>query len=143
MPKKYQHIDVKVTGVEKILRKINKTDPVIAKPWTTALKTAATMVQHGMRDDSPGSLGAKVTMRMHARPVPLFAKVGLLPMPSRKGFRYPGAMHGAYTRYHYRSGSHQGQITHGWLTKALDALQGKINGILEHAASQIKSEWER
>lgn len=136
-------IDVRVLGVEKILRKLNKADPIYAKPWTSALKTAAAAVQKEMKGDAPGDLGARVTTRMHARPVPLFAKVGLLPMPSRKGFRYPGALHGAVTRYHYRSGPHKGQSTHGWLTKALFSMQGRINSLLGKAAGEIRSEWER
>jgi hypothetical protein len=136
-------INVRVVGVEKILRKLNRADPVLAKPWTSALKEAVTLVQHDMKDDAPGDLGARITTRLHARPVPLYGKVGLLPMPSRKGFRYPGALHGAANRYHYRSGPKMGQNTHGWLTRSLDHLQGKINGLLGKAANAIKTEWDR
>jgi hypothetical protein len=139
MPKPF--INVRVLGVERILRKLNKADPIHAKPWTKALRSAADLVQSGMRQTAPGTLGARVTTRLHARPVPLFAKVGLLPMPSRKGFRYPGALHGG-AMYHYRSGSNSGQQTKGWLTKPLKVVQGRINDLLSRAAGEIKNDWE-
>lgn len=138
-----KHIDVKIEGVQKILRKLNKTDPVIASPWTKALHEASEIVLGEMRHDAPGDLGSRITYKMQTRPVPLWAHVGLMPMPNNKGFRYPGAMHGAVTRYHYRSGPKRGQNTHGWLTKSLVHLQGKINAILGKAANQIKTEWDK
>ena len=139
MPK--QLINVRVTGVEKILRRYNRRNPIYAEPWVSALKEAASLVQTDLQRGAPGTLGATITTRLHARPVPLYAKVGLLPMPSRKGFRYPGALQGG-AMYHYRSGPLTGRPTKGWLKEPLSRLAGKIEELLGRAGREIERAWE-
>lgn len=137
------NIDIRVDGIAKMLRKFNRTEPIYAKPWTDALTQAAGMVQGDMKHLAPhmtGALEASITTKMQARPVPMYAKVGALPMPRNKGYRYPGALHGG-ARYHYRSGSLSGQPTKGWLTKPLATLAGKLESLLSQAAGKIESRW--
>lgn len=139
--------DVKVEGVQKILGKLNRSNPVIAKPWTAALTEAGRLVEADMRKRAPGRLGSQVTLKMQARIVPLWAHVGLMPMPTapyrgHKPFRFPGALHGSEFLYHYRSGPYTGQKTHNWLTLPLQLLQTRVNALLGKAADRIKTEWD-
>lgn len=130
----------KIDGMNRVLRKLGTTEggSIIAEPWTRALRSLVDEAQSDVRATAPhasGRLDAKTTGRLQATPIPKWGVVTTT--ASNRGYRYPWALE-ASARFHYRSGPMKGRPTKGFFKRVRDALQGKVNRVLEEAAREIE-----
>lgn len=135
-------ITARIDGVRELLRDL-RDDPIYAKPWRGALEKGADIAAVGLRQWRPGKGNVLARTAVDRREVPLWSRARI-PMRTRKGFRYLGALHGSKRiRYHYRSGPHGSSLTFGWIDKARDAVQSKIWPLLAEAEAKIERAWGR
>lgn len=139
---------IRVTGLDRALKKLKDADPVYAAPFRRAMegigRLAAAYLKTRAARGQTGRLADSISQELDARPVPRFVHAGYVragpPMPTRDGFRYPGALQGS-DRYHYRSGPLRGQTTKGWISGAKGFVQRQARTLLKAAEREIAASW--
>ena len=119
-------------------------DEILGAEWKAGLTEAAEIVHKSMEGRVPVATGkAKATIRhrLQAKPVPMWARVGISPK-TKKGFRVMGALEGG-GMYHYRGTSKQGQKTKGWWSGSLTEAQARVKEILSRVGQRIEARWGR
>lgn len=75
---------------------------------------------------------------------PPWGRVDMRRMPTRKGFRYPGALEGSRKiPYKYRSGPHVGKLTRGWFSRSKGRAGAYIKRVFAQADDKIKQGFDR
>jgi hypothetical protein len=139
---------IQLRGLGPALNKLDPADPFYAPAVHQAFADLGKLGQAYVRTRAPrgrtGRLANSIVHVLDARPVPRFVKIGWPrgggPMPTRSGFRYPGALEGG-PRFHYRSGPLKGRPTRGWLSGARKFLRTQARRLLTTAARQIEAAW--
>jgi hypothetical protein len=138
---------IQVRGLGAAMAKLDPANPFYAPAVHRAFADIGKLGQAYVRARAPrrrGSLANAVTHVLDDRPVPRFVAIGYprrgRPMPTRDGFRYPGALEGG-PRFHYRSGPMKGRPTRGWLSGARTWLRGQFRKLLNGAAREIQAAW--
>lgn len=136
-----------VGNLDKVLKKLDTAHPVYAEPLRRALTDAGRLGRAYVETRAPrgtGRLSRAIDDRVDPRPVPRFLRIGYVPegppMPTRRGFRYPGALEGG-PKYTYRSGPLKGRPTRGWLSGASKFLRRQVNALLRRAAQETEQQW--
>ena len=119
---------VKLEGADRLMDLL-KGDKLLAKPIKNALKAVGTLGKaegkaHGPRHS--GRLVQSIGFRVSSKP----RWVAVTVKATRQGFSYPRLLE--------FSGKHGHR---GWFMQAMQAVMGKMGGILNNAASEIEREW--
>lgn len=127
--------DVEIQGYRELARKL-RADELIGRPWSDAMNRVADMAGAAWRGAAPVGSGRErgsIKTKVQAKPVPKWALVKTTATRSSrkyKRYRYPNRQ-----EYDPRSRNK------GRLTRALDGVKGRIQGLLDTAARQIEAKW--
>ena len=128
-------IKIEIKGLPELKRKM-KADVLLAAPLKEAMHTVEGMLGAAFRGAMPSASGAarsKITTKISSKPVPTWAKVKTTATRSSsryKRYRYPG-------RQEYDPKSRN----KGRLTRAVDGVRSKLQGVLTTAARKIEGKW--
>lgn len=127
-------VKIEIKGLNELKRKL-KADVLAAAPLTEAITQVEGMLGTSWRTAMPvasGQARAKIATKRSSKPIPTWAKVKTSATRSSaryKRYRYAG-------RQEYGPGRNKGR-----LTRAVDGVRNKLQGVLSQAARKIESRW--
>lgn len=128
-------VRVEIEGYREMVRKLN-SEHLLAGPWTDAMGRVADLAEGAWQGAMPvasGQAKAKIATKVQARPIPKWVRIKTTATRSSrkyKRYRYPGRQ-----EYDPRSRNRQK------LTRALQGVMGRIDGVLTTAARKIEAKW--
>lgn len=128
-------IKIEIEGLAELKRKM-KADLLLAQPLKEALHQVEGMLGTAFRGAMPSASGlarSKITTKVSSRPIPTWVRVKTTATRNSskyKRYRYPGRQ-----EYDPRSRNK------GRLTRAVDGVRARLQGVLSTAARKIESRW--
>lgn len=142
-----RYANVRLEGYEQLQRKLN-LDTMIGRPWKSAWHKATKVLYENVRKWAPvgetGRTKGAVGYDVDYSRVPRWARVHMRYMPTKKGFRYGGALEGSrripyeYNKLHWR----KGRLTRRWFSGAKGRTSRAIGKIFGQAGREIQAMWE-
>ncbi len=144
MPTKFVH--ARIENLAEINKRL-ETDEVLGRAFGDAMRASiASMYGSLMRwvPRGKGALAASIEHEVQQAPVPRWGRVFIRTMPTRRGFRYGGALEGSKKiRFRYSSGPQRGKLTRGWFSRTRSRTAAAIRKLFANVERQMESRFNR